>query len=230
MNLGIKILLITVGLSLVFAASFGLWGDRFEMIFNQQVCAQWFTEIRTWAWAAGIGLLIADLLLPIPATGIMAALGSVYGIWLGGLIAATGSAGAGLTGYGLARLAGRKGIRWLASDEELVRFKTFFDRWGGWGIIISRILPILPEVMTILAGLARMDLKRFNAALLLGTLPTSFLFAFLGHASRNDPGYGIFAAVALPLLLWPIFLLLTKKERIASDGLSNTTAAGSRSD
>ena len=225
MNPIIKFFFLAIALVLLFAIIFGLWGTHFEFLFSQNACIQWFQQIQTWAWAAGIGLLTSDLLLPIPATGVMAALGDVYGIWLGGLIAAMGSIGAGFTGYGLARLLGQKGTRWLASDAELERFKSFFDRWGGWAIIISRILPILPEVMTILAGLARMDLKRFSAALLLGTLPTCLLFAFLGQASRNDPGYGIAAAVVLPLLLWPLFLLINKNERrpdLASEDMVET--------
>ncbi|MBC2710203.1 MAG: TVP38/TMEM64 family protein [Desulfosarcina sp.] len=228
MKLATKILLMAGGLGLLFAATFGLWGSHFDLLFSQQACAQWFKEIRTWAWAVGIGLLISDLVLPIPATGIMAALGSVYGVWLGGLIAAVGSTGAGFAGYGLAKLVGRKGARLLATDAELERFKIFFDRWGGWGIIISRMLPILPEVMTILAGLARMDLKKFTAALLLGTIPTCGLFAFLGHASRSDPGYGIVTAVALPLLLWPVFLFFMKKDRVGSASSKKPIAAGSR--
>jgi uncharacterized membrane protein YdjX (TVP38/TMEM64 family) len=214
MKLALIIFLIfTIASLLSFCSHFAMWGNHFDTLFNQQACAQWFEEIQAWAWIVGIGLLISDLVLPIPATGIMAALGSVYGVWLGGFIAAAGSAGAGFSGYGLARLAGRKGVRWLANDAELARFKAFFDRWGGWGVIVSRILPILPEVMTILAGLAHMDLKKFSAALLLGTIPTCFLFAYLGHASRTDPGYGIAAAVVLPLLLWPVFLLFIKKPR-----------------
>ncbi|BBO87566.1 TVP38/TMEM64 family protein [Desulfosarcina ovata] len=228
MKLAAKLFFIAVLLGVIFAASFELWGAKLELLFSQEACAQWFDQIRTWAWLVGIGLLIGDILLPIPATGIMAALGSVYGVWMGGLIAVVGSAGAGFTGYGLARLAGEKGARLLASEGELMRFKTVFDRWGGWGIIVSRILPILPEVMTILAGLARMDLRRFSAALLLGTLPTCLLFAFLGHASKGDPGYGVFLAVVLPLLLWPIFLLITKKQRVESGDLTKPIAEGGR--
>lgn len=214
MKLFLKILLTALGLALLFAAVFALWGSRFEFIFSQQACTQWFQSIRSWAWMVGIGLLIADLVLPIPATGIMAALGSVYGFWLGGIIAAAGAFGAGFAGYGLARIAGRRGARLLATDAELARFKNFFDRWGAYGIIVSRLLPILPEVMSLLAGLARMDLRRFSVALLLGVIPTSGFFALLGDTSRSDPGYGILAAVVLPLLLWPVFLLVTRKVRL----------------
>ena len=211
MKPAIKVFFLALGIGLIFAVAFGIWGSRFELLFSQQACTKWFHEIRPWAWIVGIGLLMADLVLPIPATGIMAALGNVYGVWMGGLLSTIGSIGAGFSGYGLARLAGKRGARLLASDDELARFKTFFDRWGGWGIVASRLLPILPEALTILAGLARMGLKRFSAALLMGTIPTCFLFSFLGEASKSAPGFGIATAAVLPLLLWPFFLWLFRK-------------------
>ncbi len=206
MKLLLKILGIVLVLAAIFALEFSLWGDQFDRLFNQQECARWFAEARPYAWALGIGLLVADLILPIPATGIMAALGSVYGIALGTLVATLGSAGAGVTGYLLARSLPEKATRFLASEEEIERFRDLFECWGGGAIIISRIMPILPEVMTILAGLAKMDVTRFLAALLLGTVPTSLLFAYLGYVSRSAPGYGIVAAALIPLSIWPLFL------------------------
>ncbi len=95
-----------------------------------------------------------------------------------------------------------------ATDEELERFQSFFDRWGGAAIIGSRILPILPEVVTILAGIAGMHPVRFIVSLLLGTIPTALLFSWIGYASRSTPSYGMGLAVLIPLLLWPLFLKL----------------------
>ena len=63
-----------------------------------------------------------------------------------------------------------------------------------------------------LAGLARMRLRRFVPALLLGTVPTAALFAWLGHASRAEPWYGMVVAVVVPLLLWPLFLHLVGRD------------------
>ena len=39
-----------------------------------------------WAWALGVGLIWADLVLPIPQTAVIAALGIIYGSLLGGLL------------------------------------------------------------------------------------------------------------------------------------------------
>ena len=213
MKIFLKLLVIFILIAVFFIVGFELWGSFFDILFSQAECGRWFVRIKPWAWAAGIGLLLTDLVLPIPATGIMAALGSVYGVWMGALIAAAGSTAAGLAGYALARLIGRRVTRLLASDEELHRFKAVFDSWGGAAIIVSRCLPVLPEVLSILAGLARMSLSRFVPALLLGTLPTSFLFAYMGDVSSEMPAYGMAFAVLAPLLFWPFFLRLAARYR-----------------
>ncbi len=206
-----KVLVIAFVLAAVFAATFALWGDWFETVFSQKKCVEWFQSVRSVAWLIAIGLLIADLLLPVPATGVMAALGVVYGMWIAAAVGAAGSMLAGLLGYGLARLAGRSGIRWIADEGEIKRFRAFFDRWGGAGVIVSRVLPILPEVMSILAGLAPMRFGRFLGALLLGTIPVAILFAWLGSAWAGAPWYGVGAAVLLSLVLWPVFLWLVRR-------------------
>lgn len=213
MRLLLKVFAIVLALAVLFMAGFELWGEQLERVFNQEACTRWFAQSKPYAWALGIGLLIADIVLPIPATGVMAALGSVYGIFGGAFIGVLGSAGAGVIGYIIARFLGKRATRFIASEEEIERFQAFFDKWGGTAIIISRIMPILPEVMAILAGFAKMNLRRFLAALLFGTVPTCFLFAYLGHASRSQPAYGMILAVLIPLVIWPLFLkfVLTKE-------------------
>ena len=212
MRLVIKVTLVAVLLAAAMLAAFAVWGESFEQVFSPEACVRWFAASRPYAWAAAIGLLVADLVLPIPATGIFAALGTVYGPWWGGLIGAAGSTLAGLVGYGLARLGGLPLARRLADDKELARFHAFFDRWGPVAVILSRAAPILPEVMAVLAGLARMSLGRFAASLVLGTVPTAFLFAWLGYASREAPWWGMLVAVLIPVAVWPVAVRLFGRE------------------
>ena len=214
MKLILKVLGATLVLAIIFAIGFAVMGEWFEMLFSRQACAAWFSQAKPYAWIMAIGLLVADLFLPIPATGIMAALGNVYGIASGTLISAVGSTGAGLLGYGLARFAGTRVTRHIASDKEIEQFRSFFDKWGGGAIIVSRAMPILPEVTAILAGMAGMNPIRFTAALLLGTVPTSIFFVSLGYTTRSTPGYGLVIAIIIPLALWPIFLKYFSKKEI----------------
>lgn len=213
MHLVTRILVVAILLAGIFVAIFAILGERFDALFDPSHCIPWFESIRPYAWLVAIGLLISDLVMPVPATGVMAALGAVYGTAWGAAIGATGFILSGLTGYGLARLAGRRGARWLASDAELDRFRGFFDRWGGYAVILSRLAPILPEVTTVLAGLARMHFLRFLAALVLGSVPMALLFAWIGQASSEHPAFGIAIAVVIPLSIWPIVAIRFRTPR-----------------
>ena len=44
---------------------------------------------ESWAWALGIALIWADLVLPVPQTAVIAALGIIHGTLLGGCWAAS---------------------------------------------------------------------------------------------------------------------------------------------
>lgn len=196
----------------IFFLTFALWGDMMETWFSHRACAEWFSNARRIGWLAGIVLLISDLFIPIPATGVMSALGDVYGFWGGWMFGAIGSISAGLLGYGLVRACRERIAHWLASPEDLQRFQHTFDRWGGGAIIVSRIVPILSEVMCVLAGLARMRFIYFASALALGTLPVTGLFSWWGHFGGNTaPAATHTTAIILPLLLWPIILMVLKR-------------------
>jgi uncharacterized membrane protein YdjX (TVP38/TMEM64 family) len=52
-----------------------------------------------WAWAIGIALIWADVVLPVPQTVAIAALGIIYGTILGGLLGSVGLITGGLLGY-----------------------------------------------------------------------------------------------------------------------------------
>jgi uncharacterized membrane protein YdjX (TVP38/TMEM64 family) len=134
----------------------------------------------------------------------MAGLGILYGPVLGGFISAAGSIVAGGTAYGLTRMAGRRAALWLVGAEDLARAGAFFDRSGGWAVAVSRSLPLLPEVISCLAGLARMRAGRFFAALICGSLPMGFVFAKLGAAGAHRPMAAMAISAGLPLLLWPV--------------------------
>lgn len=206
MKLILKVLVVFLALALVFAVSFYFFGEQVETVFSQERCIRWFTTHKGTAWGWGILLLVSDILLPVPATGIMAALGAVYGLVPGSCISFAGSMLAGLAGYGAARLPGKKAVRYLASDPERERFKAFFDRYGGYAVILSRTVPILPETISILAGLSRMKFFRFLAALAAGTLPVSVLFTWMGTGQSIEQPAGVFLAVVLPALAWPLFI------------------------
>jgi uncharacterized membrane protein YdjX (TVP38/TMEM64 family) len=160
-----------VVLSVMCLVSWMIWGGGLENRFSLEGSVMWLKAAGPWAWAAGIGLLVADLVLPVPGTVVMSALGFVYGMWFGGLVAAAGSMLAGLAGYGVGRCFGERTARRWLGDRDYEKGRLLFGRGGGWLVALSRALPILPEVMACTAGLVRMPFRKFVAALACGSLP-----------------------------------------------------------
>lgn len=197
-----RLTLLFVVLAALVLGSWLIWGGSMEERFSLTGSVAWLEGAGSWAWLAGIGLLVSDLVLPVPGTVIMSALGYLYGPWLGGLAASAGAMTAGLAGYGAGRLFGeRLARRWLG-DHEFEKGRLLFGRGGGWIVALSRALPILPEVISCTAGLVRMPFGRFTLALACGSLPMGFLFAAIGAAGRDAPGWAIAFSILIPALLW----------------------------
>jgi len=171
-------------------------------------------EYGPWAWALGIGLIWVDILLPIPQTAILAALGVIYGMWLGGLIGTVGLISGGFLGYALMLASARRVVQRLAGLDSLQKMERLFERSGAWAIVLTRSLPYsVPEAMVFLAGLARMPLRTFGAALVVGSVPTAFAFAAIGDAWADQPLYALGVSYVLPIFLLPIVLYLLRGRR-----------------
>jgi uncharacterized membrane protein YdjX (TVP38/TMEM64 family) len=169
-------------------------------------------QYESWAWAAGIALIWADLVLPIPQTAVIAALGIIYGTLLGGLLGSLGLITSGLLGYGLMLTAARRFAQRLAGSRSLQKMESLFDRAGAWAIILTRSLPnSIPEALVFLAGLARMPLGKFTAALTIGSVPTAFAFAAIGTGWADQPILALAVSYVLPMLLLPIALYLIRR-------------------
>jgi len=204
-----RLLWIFIGLSILLLLPLAVFEDRFDRWFAGDSGVDWLRSFGVWAGVVGVGLLCADLFLPIPATAVMAALGIIYGPWLGGVWATTGSFLAGALPYGLTWLFGLRVAAFLIGERNLAGTRGFFDRSGAWAVALSRWLPLLPEVIACLAGLTRMHPCRFFPALACGSLPMGFAFAALGAWGSQRPMLAIVLSAVLPLALWPVVQRLT---------------------
>ena len=68
-------------------------------------------EYEGWAWAIGIVLICADVMLPISQTAVIGALGIIYGTVLGGLLGSVGLITGGLLGYLLMLTSARRFVQ-----------------------------------------------------------------------------------------------------------------------
>lgn len=174
-------------------------------------------DYDSWAWAVGIALIWADLVLPIPQTAVIAALGIIYGTVPGGLLGSVGLIGGGVLGYALMRTSARRFAHRLvgrpsAHKMALHKMESLFDRAGAWAIVLTRSLPYsIPEAIVFLAGLAGMPMGKFAMALTVGSVPTAFAFAAIGAGWADQPILALTVGYVLPMVLLPIALYLMRR-------------------
>jgi 3-dehydroquinate synthase len=143
---------------------------------------------------AGIGLLIADVILPVPSSLIMIANGALFGVAAGSLLSMLGTMGAALVAF----FAGRHGaplLAWFVPFEERSRANHLLKEWGWLAILITRPFPILAETALIMAGASSMSWRHMILAALAGSFPIGLIYAITGANAvtleNAIPAYGM---------------------------------------
>ena len=93
--------------------------------------------------------------------------------WLVVLFATLGSLAGSLLSYSLGRYGGnrfviRYGKYFLLDKESLIKTEKWFARKGELTILIGRFIPLVRHVISIPAGIGKMDTKKFILYTLLG--------------------------------------------------------------
>ncbi|MHC4860305.1 MAG: DedA family protein [Planctomycetota bacterium] len=104
----------------------------------------------------------------------------------------------------------------FVTPAEAARFAGWLDRYGPAAIVTSRPVPMMAETLSCLAGLGGMRLPRFLLALLLGTAPYAWFFAWAGDRLgrvREKPGLALLVALAVPALYWIGFAVLAGRRK-----------------
>jgi uncharacterized membrane protein YdjX (TVP38/TMEM64 family) len=169
----------------------------------------WMAERGCGTAAIGVGLLLADIVLPVPSSFVMMAHGRLFGPVLGTLLSLVGNVGLTMLGYGIG-LAGRRRINRFVPDDECARAEAMLGRWGLTALILTRPLPLLAESVAIMAGASRMHPGKVMLAAIVGTLPAAVLYALAGAmASSMASGMLVFVLV---VLLAGLSILFTRKK------------------
>jgi uncharacterized membrane protein YdjX (TVP38/TMEM64 family) len=158
----------------------------------------------TWPAAAiGVSLLVADVVLPIPASGVMIAQGAAFGFLYGSMLSLVGGTGATLVAYFVGRRS-RGLLNRVVPHDQQRRGAELLERHGMWAIVVTRPVPMLAETIGILAGTTSMPWWKVAAAGAIGNLVPAVAYAAAGaYAATFVNGLAVFAGVlALALLTW----------------------------
>ena len=144
----------------------------------------WMKHGGVLAASVGVGLLIADVVLPVPSSLVMVAHGALFGVWWGTTLSLLGSLGAAVFAFAIGRRGGRLMER-VVTPAERARAGNVLARWGTLAIIVTRPVPLLAETVAIMAGATSMTWRSLMVASVAGSLPPALLYALTGAAVAN---------------------------------------------
>jgi membrane-associated protein len=101
--------------------------------------------------------------------------------------------------------------------EYLQRTETFFQRYGGMTIVVSRFMPIIRTFAPFVAGVGRMPYGRFQAYNIAGGLSWVMLFIWGGFLFGNIPiiknNFGIVTILIIVVSVLPVVIAMLRRRR-----------------
>lgn len=173
----------------------------------------WMKHGGILAASIGVGLLIADVVLPVPSSIVMVAHGALFGVLWGTTLSLIGSVGAAVFGFAIGRRGGRL-LERVVTEAERERASSILARWGTLAIIVTRPVPLLAETVAIMAGASSMSWRAIIVASIAGSLPPALLYALTGAAVANLQNTALMFGVVLfvAALFWLVGMIFNHKE------------------
>jgi len=136
-------------------------------------------------------LMVAEsMVLPIPSEAVMPFAGFLVAsgqlnIILVAVVSTLGSIAGSLISYYIGLKGGKPFVRrygkyFLLNEEHLEKAHRFFERRGEITIFFSRFIPVVRHLISIPAGSAKMNLKRFVAFTAIGAAIWNVVLVYVG--------------------------------------------------
>ncbi|WP_081882653.1 DedA family protein [Methanobacterium sp. SMA-27] len=143
-------------------------------------------------WGVFIGMTLESACIPLPSEIIMTFSG--YVVWQGNtnmtllgitLVGAVANLFGSLIAYYVGLIGGRPilekyGKYILITHSNLERADKWFEKYGYEAVFISRMLPGIRTFISLPAGIAHMDIKKFIIYTFIGSLPWTFALGYIG--------------------------------------------------
>lgn len=216
---------IMLTLSLLFLSTFFIL--QFTGVLTKENIEVWLLALKSSASVfiilLIIGLLFADLFIAVPTLTVMILAGFFLGAQLGAVASIIGLLLAGTCGYVISYKFGERIMKLILKDandrEDAI---STFRRHGPVVVLLSRALPILPEVSACMAGMTRMPFARFLALWLISTVPYALIATYAGSiSSLENPKPAIITAIMLTAFFWCGWMIFKRTTKNTSVELTD---------
>lgn len=169
-------------------------------LFDASQFFQWFTENAS-LWFVFVFMVVESSFIPFPSEVVVppaaylactnTGAGSDMNIWMVILMATLGALAGAFINYFLALWIGRPvvykfansrfGHACLIDREKVIKAEAYFDKHGAVSTFVGRLIPAIRQLISIPAGISRMNIGTFALFTFLGALVWNSILAFLGY-------------------------------------------------
>ncbi len=150
--------------------------------------------------------------LLIPGSALTLVAGAIFGLWLGATTVIIGANLGALCSFLLSRSYLREKVeQWAKANPKFAALDAAIGREGFKMVLLSRLSPVFPfTLLNYFLGLTKVRTSSYVIANLIGMLPGTFLYVYLGATAREalsgGPGLlvkavGLLATVAVVVLV-----------------------------
>lgn len=162
-----------------------------------------------------LGMVLEAVIIIIPSEAILATGGilasrGIFSFWGAFFTGLVGSVFCAIVIYFMGYWGGRPFIRkfgkyFFMKEEDLERSDSWFSKYGMFGALIGRNFPIIRTLISLPIGIMRMPFFKFLLFTIIGSIPWTFLFIYLGYTLGNG---WIYVSAKIAWLKTPIKILL----------------------
>lgn len=200
--------------------------------------ADWVVDVINEIGYVGVALLVAleNLFPPIPSEVVLPFAGfhasDGHSTLWGMVIAATiGSLVGAWILYGIAALIGpdrthrfveRFGKWFRLTSDDIAKSERWFDRHASLSVLLCRCVPLVRSLISIPAGLRRMNFGVFTAYTALGSAVWNFALIFAGYQLRDnwddvEPVLSVVQYIVVAVILAGLAWLVSRRWRVPAE-------------
>ncbi|MDB5104145.1 MAG: hypothetical protein JWP91_1834 [Fibrobacteres bacterium] len=152
-----------------------------------QEAVEWFRALGPWAVLPYMIVFVAASVFFIPISGMLLVAGTLYGFWMGYLLAAASGLIAVAVTYAVGRKLWRSRVEALRRDHP--RFESIYEaisRHGPILVFLIRLNPLLPfSLLNYLFTIPKLDFRKYLVSSFLGMTPDIMFYLYIGQVGKG---------------------------------------------
>lgn len=200
-----KWLLVAVAVALV------IWLSRSVLDVDANDLRNWILSFGVWAPIMYIIIYTIRPLVFFPASVLSIAGGLAFGAWMGTLYTIVGATLGAMLSYYVAKTVGKSLVKkeWTGNAAKI---QAQMEQNGFLYVLLFRLIPVINfDLISYMAAIAKVRFTSFALATLIGIIPGTFAYNFLGSSFVSGNPRTIFFAVVVFAVLTVVPILIRNR-------------------